>query len=120
MDNVDKVINMCFISLWSKGSRENNQIKFINFDSKNKKHLCVIKIAEMVQSMYGYNITIKINKIKGWFLKRKLKMNFIISPTLSEGCDIDELVGALDNIIDCEESILEKAYDEYYDMRKKR
>lgn len=114
--NYDEMINSAFIGLWSRG-QESEQLRLIDFNSRDKNHLCVLKLAEIVNTVYGYDVIVKVGRIKGWFLKKWYKLSFVSQPKLKDGISIVKYIELVESIYG--KDMLATYYNDFFNERKK-
>lgn len=70
MEKYDELCNISMINLYTLSKKE-KKIKLSNFDFKNKKHLYLLSIAKILNTLYGYKICIQSNFVD--YIKYKIK-----------------------------------------------
>ncbi len=66
----DGIINVAIINFFTLG-KETKVLVIENYDKKNLSHKCILKIANIVHNVFGYEIKLKLSPLN--FIKFKLK-----------------------------------------------
>ena len=113
--NHEEMINSAFIGLWSRVQDE--QLRFVDFNGRDKGHLCVLKLATMIREVYGFDVIVKVGRIKGWFLRKWYKLNFFAQPKMAKGISIEGYVKLIEDTYG--QNCLADYYNAFLNERKK-
>ena len=111
----NQLSEICLINLYTI-SKEKGKIELKDFSFKNKQHLFLLNIANILHNLYGYEIFLetkfsefikyKIHTKHSNFIHRKIK--------LENGIDIEDFLNHIADAQIIERNIWNKIYDEFF------
>lgn len=106
---------ICLINLYTL-SKEKEKIELKDFSFKNKQHLFLLNIANIMHNLYGYEIILETKFTE--FIKYKIHTkhsNFIHRKAkLENGINIEDFLNHIADAQIIERNIWDKIYDEFF------
>lgn len=110
----NELCNVSLINLYTL-SKEKEEINLTNFDFKDKKHLYLLSIAKILNSLYNYPIYIQSNLFD--YLKYKIKHrkeNIKYKKKILNDFNIDDFLDYITTQRKIDKDIWIKIYDEFF------
>ena len=107
----DEVVQVACINLYTL-SKDIKKISLSNFNLKDKRHLCLLKISNLFSNLQDIELQLNKNFIIRFYLNKKFELN-IKKCNNKNKIDCEEFLSHIENAYKDKE-VFEKIYDEYY------